>query len=134
MGEALRTGTVRAPNANHNADRSAFRTGNNPAHNPGRNRVSHRAANPARRSTSPGTSKRTHSRVRRCRPARPAMPNQNQHVRNPVVQTSAPAHRARRFHPPTRARSLVEDGGGDAEILNAYFPFAPSKLISHSLH
>ena len=105
-----------APNrANPNADRSAFKTGNNPARNPGRNRVSHRADNPARRSRSPDSSKRNRSHVRRCRPARPAMPNRNRRVHNPVAKTSARARRARRYRPPTRARSLVGEGGVKSE-------------------
>lgn len=53
-GDALRTATVRAPNASRKACHSR----------------------------SLGNSKRNHSRVRHCRTARPAMPNQNQHVRN----------------------------------------------------
>jgi hypothetical protein len=52
-GDALRTGTVRAPEdssnvpnkANPNAGRSAFKTGNNPD----RNRASHRAPNASRK-------------------------------------------------------------------------------------
>jgi len=102
--------------ASRNADRNAFKTGNNLARNPGRNRVSHRADHPAPRSRSPGNSNRNRSRVRRCHPARPAMPNRNRPVRNPAAETSKLAPVARRFHPPTRARSLAEDGGGDSVI------------------
>src|SRR6185503_15267654 len=80
------------------ADRSAFKIGNNPADD----RV--------RRSKSRGLSNRNRT-ARRC--ARPAMPNRNRRVGYPAVETSAPAPRARRFHPPTHARSLVEDGGGN---------------------
>lgn len=108
-----KTAAHRVPSrANPNADRSAFKTGNNPARNPGRNRDSHRADNRARRSRSSENSKRSRT-VRRCQTARLAMPNQNRRARNPVAETSALVRRARRFRPPTRARSLVEDGGGD---------------------
>ena len=97
-----KTAARRAPNrVNPNADRNAFKTGNN------------RAVNPARRSRSLGNLNHNHSHARHCRPVRLAMPNHNQRVRNPEAETSAPARRARKFRPPTRARNLVGEDGGD---------------------
>ena len=132
-GRSLRkTAARRVPSrANPNANRSAFKTGNNRARNPGRNRVSHRAPNAsrkARRSRSSGNSKRNHSRFRRCRPARPAMLNPNRHVRNPAAETSKPAPVARKFRPPTRARSLVEDDGDDGSEVSSVLNKSNSDL------